>query len=413
LSAVLVLLGGTVGYYKFVRAETILLPQPEPTATATKRVSLPVLATTSRSEGLFETGDWRGKPALVDLDGDGKLDLVSALRRWNASTAGEGIHVWLGDGTGKWRAKNEGLRRDMGYGGVDIADFDGDGRPDIAFSGHNVKPHVFLNCLDQEQGGFATTAEGLDLEVVCIDVAAGDLDGDGHPDLVTLGQFPQEGGMLVYKGDGRGGFSRMVELLPPLHYGAQLRVVDLEGDGKNELIAMTDLGPRVWRHDPAQGLIDVSDGLPAPAIGGSDLGIVALDLDGDGRLELVCAGLPYEGHPSLRAFRRDGDRWVDFVTELPDQEPYYDIEIARLGRDKPSLVLGSKHGITILDMTAPGKFAARGVLAGSEGCLNVGAGDIDADGVDEIVFVGFGAVRVLAVDAAAIRTPKVAEESIR
>ena len=66
------------------------------------------------------------KLLLRDMNADGHLDLV-----W---TADGGPGVWLGDGQGRWtEVQNPGFQAFKTHWGVDAADVDGDGLPDLVF----------------------------------------------------------------------------------------------------------------------------------------------------------------------------------------------------------------------------------------------------------------------------------------
>ena len=82
------------------------------TSEAIEAPAEPSVAFRSLSEGLPSSGHWRGNSLFADLDGDGHLDLFTALRRWDRSTPGEGLHVWRGDGAGKWTPAIDGLPRE-------------------------------------------------------------------------------------------------------------------------------------------------------------------------------------------------------------------------------------------------------------------------------------------------------------
>jgi hypothetical protein len=365
------------------RFETPTVPDPLPR---------PMLGWDELSEGLPSVGQWRGRSLLEDLDGDGHLDLVTSVRRLDHATPGEGLMVYLGDGAGNWTRSTDGLRRDMSYGGSAVSDVDGDGRLDLAFSGHNVTPHVFLA---DGTGSWRGSATGIDVTGMCADVALGDMDRDGLVDLATLGFQRDSCGLVLFVGVGGGTFARMLELLPADVFGAQVHMLDLDGDDHPELLASTSLGPKVWRWDGAD-MVEMSDGLPTPEIGGSDLGIAARDLDGDGFSELLVTGMIYTGHSPLRLYRWDGSAWRPWGQGLPEDESFFDGCFARLGDDAETcLVLAGRAGIGLVAMRAPGTFESLGRLEGTEGVFNVTAGDVDGDGREEVVFVGIGGVRVM------------------
>ena len=122
LTALAVGVAGIYGSLALRRSAPADAPS-EPSAKAPEGAlaSVPIIEAASLSEGLFEHGQWRGKPALADLDGDGRRDLVASVRRWDSETMGDGLFVWLGDGGSSWTPAIEGLRRDMGYGGARVA----------------------------------------------------------------------------------------------------------------------------------------------------------------------------------------------------------------------------------------------------------------------------------------------------
>ena len=90
--------------------------------------------------GLPQRGLWRASFEMADMNGDGILDIVATTDR-----LGDGrLHVWLGDGKGKFtpwtlsyseNGKPQ-TRFSIDYGGVAVGDIDGDGHPDVVTASH-------------------------------------------------------------------------------------------------------------------------------------------------------------------------------------------------------------------------------------------------------------------------------------
>jgi hypothetical protein len=116
-------------------------------------------------------------------------------------------------------------------------------------------------------GGFRRRAlDGREGRDAVWALAAGDVDGDGAADLVSLGERGEVG---LFPGDGQGFFTRERPALPPYDggcRGAHLVVADLDGDGAGEIAASfayeaaadedrtrcpTQGGLAVWRVSPA------------------------------------------------------------------------------------------------------------------------------------------------------------------
>lgn len=137
-------------------------------------------------EGLPKSGEWRQNFAIADMNGDGIPDIVAPSPRH-----GDGrIRIFLGDGKGGFTQRPVELRDASGnpprlhldYGGVAVADFDGDGKPDVATASHAGGVHVLL----QRDGNvFEVDDRGLPRSFSSQGIAAFDVDGDGRPDLVV------------------------------------------------------------------------------------------------------------------------------------------------------------------------------------------------------------------------------------
>lgn len=113
---------------------------------------------------------------LVDMDGDGNLDLVLLGA---TSASGSTLLIFPGDGAGGLgSAKAIGLTH--GYGGLRIADVNRDGMPDVVVWSANllaVIPNLGGGNLGNEEQYVAGNQIG--------DVALADINGDGYPDIVV------------------------------------------------------------------------------------------------------------------------------------------------------------------------------------------------------------------------------------
>jgi len=131
--------------------------------------------------------------AVADLNGDGYDDLVLAMQ-YNGTSRLLNAIVYYGSPEGLSERYQLHLPA-PGATSVTVGDFNGDGRPDIAFlcEGH-------LRVFYQSELGFEPK-RFVDLDIAAAQLAAEDLDGDGFADLYALGE---EGQAWVFWGGPEG-----------------------------------------------------------------------------------------------------------------------------------------------------------------------------------------------------------------
>lgn len=170
--------------------------------------------------------------AVGDFNGDGKPDLAFS----NQVSGYAGILLGNGDGTftaGGLYADGTNLN---GWASVAVADFNGDGKADIAVieSGSNLV-NVFLGNGDGTLQAPLSFATGT--KPIC--VTAGDFNGDGKPDLAVVNH--SSGNVSVLLGNGDGTFQTAVAYTAgsALEYAA---VADYNGDGRADLATVSETG---------------------------------------------------------------------------------------------------------------------------------------------------------------------------
>jgi enediyne biosynthesis protein E4 len=207
--------------------------------------------------------------------------------------------------------------------GLAFVDFDGDGRPDLFFvngtdwPGHRQRATTPALYRNRGDGTFEdiTKKAGLAEEIYGIGVAAADYDNDGHTDLFIDALGPDR--LFHNRGDGTfEDVTKKAGVSDPA-FGSSATWLDYDGDGWLDLFVgnyvewtpATDITctldgvtksyctpesyrgatDRLFRNRGDGTFEDVTRkaGIYNPA--GKTLGVVALDYDGDGRMDLAVA----------------------------------------------------------------------------------------------------------------------------
>lgn len=222
-----------------------------------------------------------------DLNGDGKVDLVTLHRSGGTNNEGS-LSIGLANGAGQFVMQPiVSVGTAVNPAGVAFADINKDGKMDLAVpSGFG-----FSILLGNGTGGFAprthiTTANSSSIR-------AADLNGDGNIDLAMVSE-EINGKISVVLGDGLGGFGAPLQFSLGF-FPSDLSVADFNNDGKLDLaVAITrkEASPAPLRSNIAVLLGDGSGGFGSPATFAADRSparMIAADLNGDGRLDLITA----------------------------------------------------------------------------------------------------------------------------
>jgi len=256
-----------------------------------------------------------GGVAVADFSGDGKPDIAIAMHE-------VGIRIFTNTGTGPcgpWEEQKDLPEKVSHFRSRAIisADMNRDGRMDVVLlseapqmNANDTTPG--LGILWNETSGWRfqtiTGSEGLFGD----DIAVGEVNGDGVPDIAT-GSLSDSRPDFLWLSDGNGGWhAASAEGLPSNMIAWSVQLVDFDKDGKDELLLgvggapmYKNGGPRVYRWDGTRWQ-SLSQGLPQMFWVS---GVTAVDFDGDGRKEIVAAGM-YTGTVKVYSQQSDGT-WVE------------------------------------------------------------------------------------------------------
>jgi hypothetical protein len=237
--------------------------------------------------------------AAADVNGDGELDLVG-IKNSGAAT------VLLGNGDGSFMDLHSiALASTYISAGAGVAaDFNGDGKLDLAVSEQNYPNGQVAVVLAKGNGKFgqpivsalSTTATNPYL------MLAADFNGDGKSDLVVLDDNAT--GFQVLPGRGDGSFGTPVDT--PLTYAVlSLAAADLNKDGKADLVVTTS-----FNNSPAMYVyLGNGDGTFTPGaqyVVFPNSNVSVADVNGDGNPDLIVVATNY-GAYNLLVFLGNGD----------------------------------------------------------------------------------------------------------
>jgi probable HAF family extracellular repeat protein len=169
-----------------------------------------------------------GWVTAADVNGDGLLDLIT--------TQGDAVVVMINQGNRHFAAP---VSYPVGHlpAGITAGDFNGDGLPDLAVSNHGSNNMCVL--LNQGDGTFAPAVfyPGGDHPAR---IACADYNGDGNLDLAMSNYV--SGDVIVYLGDGKGGFTVSGSFGAGGMYPAMILTDDFNGDGIPDLATANTFG---------------------------------------------------------------------------------------------------------------------------------------------------------------------------
>ena len=379
---------------------------------------------TFQAAAAYNTGTSSSIALVVsDVNGDSKPDLL-VLDQCVGSCSTGALSVLLGNGDGTFQTAVLYAATGDNSQGIAAADLNGDGKLDVAIvngcnsnndcSGGSVS--VFLGNGDGTfQNAVSVNSVGINSNAVAI----GDVNSDGHADLVVSNQCNNNsnctsGTVSVSLGNGDGTFQTAVQYPSGGLYAQSVALGDLNGDGKLDIATTNECQSNTGcQNGNSTGiLLGNGDGTfqlnASYAAGtsnfeemeGPSLSTVSLaDTNGDGKLDVLvtnsCSGADFDcGVGAVNVLLGYGDGTLQAGIIYPVTGSANGLATADVNGDgKPDVIVANECNtdcsagtVSILINNGDGTFQTGNTYpSGGQYTLWAAAGDLNGDGKADIV----------------------------
>ena len=333
----------------------------------------------------YNFGHGAASVAVADFNGDGKVDLAVSAFDKNTIPGPDSLAIFLGNGDGTFGQSNEFATGGAG-GQIIASDFDGDGHIDLAIASPTTNTvGVLLGGGDGTFPSHMTFGAGNSPR----SLVAGDFNGDGHIDLVSPDFDSNSVGLLL--GNGNGSFQARIDYAvseQPL----SIAVADFNGDGKPDLATADQYGEGV------SVLLGSGDGtfqgFTTYATSFQPAAVVAGDFNGDGKADVATINFS-PNCVSVLLGKGDGSfqPHVDYpVIQVPRS-----LAIGDFNDDgKPDLVVvgdGGSGAAEVLTNKGDGTFLPMPDLGFSGSAVAVA--DFTGDSIDDLATISGSSINIL------------------
>lgn len=333
--------------------------------------------------------------AVADIDGNGQPDILGLVSTDFGGTPTQGyVSTRLQGPAGVFALP---VRFGVGAepANLVVADVNGDGRPDLVVA-NAADRTVSVRLADPARPGFFLPATVLATPGrTPLDVAVGDLDGDGRADLVVAASGANS--VLVFTQTATGAFNAPVAFTVGGDPQA-VTVADLDGDGTLDIAVATAANTvSVLRQITLSPTFAPQIAVDYPT-GVQPVAIKAADLNGDGKLDLLTANWGAATSPGTQGL----SVLLQAATAGTLQAPVHHTT----GYRSAALAVGDLNGdgkvdvavdnaglpgdpgsvsVFMQDPATPGALLAPATYRGAWGPMGVAIGDMDGDGLPDLV----------------------------
>jgi len=342
-----------------------------------------------------------GDVALSDFDSDGDLDAFATIRGdFDQMTK---VKVWRNNGNGAFAAPVV-FATGQGPSGIVIADFTGDGKPDVVTSNYGGSSISILkhNGLTGNSAGFlapVTFSTGNHAEKI----AAADVNGDTILDVVVGGQvgigFDATLAVMVNTGNGNFGTPVPYDPAPNARFDSTaVALADLDNDGDVDLIGgglyssgSVDNGAVTIRRNNGNGTFGSAEIIMFENFTSQPKELTTGNLNGDSFPDIVAtvpSGRAIEGFVTVKS---NGSGGFNAPVYYEASQQTFDVAIVDLDNDGDGDVLtvaNSSAAVTVHENPGNGAFRLLTRYEVASESDAVQSADIDNDGDIDIVVNG-------------------------
>jgi hypothetical protein len=321
----------------------------------------------------YPAGHFPSQVAIADLNGDGKLDLVVA-NHGDTPAYGNTVSVLLGRGDGTYESRAD-YGTGVGPGSVAIADLNGDGKLDLMTG--NIQSLTISVLPGAGDGTFGLPIDSP-TAIAPGRLELGDMDGDGRLDLATSNSGSAT--VTTYHGNGDGTFGGALNYAVGSAPGP-VKLRDLNQDGKLDL-AVTNGGGLTRFLGNGNGTLGPGT-FTATNVGASSVAVGDLNGDGHPDMVVTNYGPsgpgPFVPGHTISIFLGLGGGAFSKTGVDCDQFPS-NAELADMNGDgRLDLLMASYGGVGTQLGNGLGGFAPATFATGSVGAP-LAIADLDADG---------------------------------
>lgn len=334
-------------------------------------------------------GGPKGGSVSADFDSDGKADL--AILEFNSNTRLHSISIRLGDGSGGFGPATQfevGPSEDLAGG-----DFNNDGKPDLAVRLVGSRVAILRNTTVSGSASLSfTSQDSPDLGDFGRALTVADFNGDGWPDLATTaGGISVIGHVAVLLNDGSGGFGPATSYLVGRSSNA-IVTADLDGDGTADLAVANRFADTQSQDASVSVLLNNGDGSFAAATSLPQTltpsAIAAGDFNGDGKPDLVTTNNTAGVAMSIRLNTGTGGFGAETSIRLRGAaDNRSGLKVADFtgdGKADIAVATTDSPSLTILASQGDGSFAVPRIYAAGNFPTSIAIGDFNGDGQTDL-----------------------------